>query len=166
MARESGLWGWLSCARRSYGDALHIHRVENFLEAGTPDVEGYLELPDCRGQFWIELKSEERPARSSTPIRFKLKKREAQIEFMRKRWEMGANAFFLLQVGSGYDRSLFLAPGDLGPALRDGLTESDLAIHCCNTGFFPKPRLKIPTFQEDILKRVISCRSFPSLITR
>lgn len=179
MARESGLWHWLSQARRYYGAALHMQRIENFLAAGTPDVEGFLKLPPSftqipgskislsagteivEGQFWLELKSSERPARPETPIRFKLKDREEQIEFMRHRWELGANAFWLLQVGSGHSRQLLLAAGDLGAKLQRGLTESELMVECCHTGFFPKT-----ISPKDILKRVVICRKLPSLMHR
>jgi len=164
MARESQLWNWLSVARHQFTTSLQIYRIENLLGAGIPDVEGFLRLSDCSGQFWLELKSSERPKKKETPIRFRLEDRDAQILFMRRRWEMGGNAFFLLQVGSGRsDRSLFLAPGDLGDKLKAGLTESDLAIHCCNTGFFPT----VPGgFQKTILERVIKCRNFRSLTPR
>jgi len=162
MALEKSLWSWLSGARRSLGEALHINRIENLVMRGMPDVEGYLRLPDCEGQFWLELKSQERPARRTTPIRFKLKNREEQIEWLARRWALGANVFWLLQVGSFSERTLYLAPGPLGPQLKRGLTEAELMVACCNTGIFTK-RIS----QVDILKRAISCRyNNPSLFPR
>jgi hypothetical protein len=169
MARESSLWNWLAKARFEFGDALQIQRIENSICAGTPDVEGFLSLPDhtrrtltklpTEGAFWLELKSEERPARPTTPIRFKLKGREAQIEFMRHRWELGGNAFWFLQVGSYAERRLFLIPGNDGKEIARGVTESELLALSCNCGFFEK-RFS----QVEILKRIIQCRSQPSLL--
>lgn len=155
MSRESSLWDWLSKARVMLGEALDINRVENLVQEGMPDVEGHLRIsPQLQGQFWLELKSEERPARSSTPIRFKV--RDKQIEWINRRWAIGGNVFWLLQVGSGSERRLFLAPGPLGPQLQAGLCEAALAVECARTGFF-QGRIS----QKDVLKKVISCRRFP-----
>lgn len=161
MTLESGLWSWLSKARLELGPALHMDRIENMLSAGTPDVEGQLNLTPWIGQFWIELKSHERPVRRSTPIRFPLKRREAQIEFMRKRWEIGGNAFWLLQVGSGHERRLYLAAGDMGDMLKDGLTESELAVEVATYGALP-PKLT----PVDVLKWIVTCRAKLSLLRR
>ncbi len=165
MARESALWSSFSkSARKEIADCgiLHMERIENMLGAGTPDVEGFVKFfgtsdaPPLRGQFAIELKSSERPAKNTTPVRFKLRGREAQIEWMRKRWELGGNAFFLLQVGSGHDRILYLAPGNMGEALKNGIIETAIAIACLETGVFTPP-----ISAKDILHRVISCRRSP-----
>jgi hypothetical protein len=137
MARESQLWKWLSAARDPMRDRLDLRRVEDSISAGFPDVDGFLiKMPlhsdedEDRLGFKIELKSEVRPAKPTTPIRFKVQKRAAQIEFMRKRYAMGEAAYFLLQVGEGADRILYLAPGDVGARLKAGLTESELAVIC------------------------------------
>lgn len=173
MTRESSLWSWLKKARVTLGpNALHMERIENSIGAGTPDVEGYVSFPETfvltatiqlpnEGQFWLELKSEERPARTTTPIRFKLRDREKQIEWMKHRWWIGGNAFWLLQVGSGSERMLYLAPGSSGKKLKQGLTESELLVLCCNSGIF-----RTTISPERILKRVIQCRTHPSLTKR
>lgn len=153
MARESSLWKWLSNARLALPDTLQIERVENSIGAGFPDVDGFLAPA---GAFQLELKSTERPARPTTPIRFALRNREKQIAYMRKRWELGGNAFFLLQVGSGADRIVYLAPGDIGAELQRGILEAALAIACLRTGIF-----KRPFSPKDILERVTSCRLNP-----
>lgn len=141
MTLESNLWRWLSAARNELAPGLHMERVENLVGAGTPDVEGFLYCRNTllvtspvRAQFWLELKSKERPARSSTPIRFPLEKRAAQIEFMRRRWELGGNAFWLLQIGSGAERRLYLAAGDLGERLKQGMSESEIAVEVATYG--------------------------------
>lgn len=155
MALESSLWQWLSKARLALPDTLHMERVENMLGAGFPDVDGFFRP---HGAFQLELKSTKRPARPATPVRFALKKREAQIAYMRKRWDLGANAFFLLQVGEGADRVLYLAPGNVGDALKAGILEARLAIECVNTGIF-----KRPFSHEAILKAITTCRRNPAL---
>lgn len=162
MARESSLWAWLSKARHDFGSTLHIQRIENFVGAGTPDVEGFLQTPEMSGQFWLELKSIARPARATTPLRFPLKDRKEQVEFMRKRWEIGGNCFWLLQVGSGYDRVIYLAPGPLGEALRNGMIEAQLALACVDGGIFMNRGTAAKTFSAgEVLLRVISCRKSP-----
>jgi hypothetical protein len=142
MARESGLWKWLSNARQDLRECVDLRRVEDSIGAGFPDVDGFALMKEQKrdGALWveeiipfafkIELKSEVRPARPATPVRFKVQKRAAQIEFMRKRYTMGESAYFLLQVGEAADRMLYLAPGDCGARLKEGLTESELAVLC------------------------------------
>jgi hypothetical protein len=141
MARESSLWKWLSDARQTMRERVDLRRVEDSIGAGFPDVDGGALFPSSSSfatledilvffPFKLELKSEVRPVRPTTPIRFKLEKRRAQIEFMRKRYAMGEAAYFLLQVGEGADRLLYLAPGDAGERLRAGLMESELALLC------------------------------------
>lgn len=121
MARESGLWNWLKKARVAMAEDLHMNRVENSTMSGMPDVEGYLRGD---GQFWIELKSAARPARASTPVRFKV--RGGQVEWLPRRWALGASAWLLLQVGEGASRSLYLVPGSHAGAVQGGLPEDRL----------------------------------------
>jgi hypothetical protein len=150
MARESSLWKWLSNSRNVLRDRVDLRRVEDAIGAGFPDVDGFLRgEPDPAVRFYtkaereeyeresrwvfpfkLELKSEIRPARHATPIRFALEKRRAQIEFMRRRYTMGEAAYFLLQVGESADCMRYLAPGDAGARLREGMTESELAVLC------------------------------------
>lgn len=147
--RESSLWGWLAGARPVLGKRLQMTRMENMLGAGVPDVEAFLD----REQFWLELKTASAPMRSATPLRFALAGREAQIEFMRHRWSLGGTALWLLQVGSGTERKLYLAPGDMGDYLRDGIVESVLAVRCVATGFFAKR-----CAPSEVLERARLCR--------
>ena len=158
MALEKSLWGWLAKARPVLADRLHMQRVENSIE-GSGDVEGFYTeaMPELAPggdfvSFWLELKSEERPARPSTPVRFDLRKREKQIEFMRKRYVMGGAAYWLLQVGSYSERMIYLAPGDYGAALAKGVCEGQLAASCCNYGIFNKNSLP-----ADVFKQVLKC---------
>lgn len=151
-AKESSLWDWLSKARRELGPALHMTRIENYVEPGMPDVEGTFRLEDKPHQFWLELKSEDRPKRDGTPVRFDV--RPDQVTWNAMRWGLGANNFWLLQVGSGRDRALYLAPGDLGSRLLAGLTETELAIECLATAIF-----KNQFSQIDVLTKAVTCRA-------
>lgn len=164
MARESALWETIKKARVVFGDALHLQRIENMLGAGTPDVEGYLDyallgsaINRRTGQFWLELKSSARPVRPTTPVRFKLRGRDEQIEFMRRRWALGGNAFFLLQVGAAAKRMIYLAPGDIGTDLKRGLTEAELALACTGTGIFKGNQFGL----QELFTRIVSCRASP-----
>ena len=168
MARETSLWKWLSNARDVLRDRLDLRRVEDAIGAGFPDVDGFVQIMDrkrtaCGNDEWdelhelfgfkIELKSEVRPAKASTPIRFALERRKAQIEFMRKRYAMGEAAYFLLQVGEGADRMLYLAPGDAGARLRAGMLESELAVLCATeNGMVFDKKTKPATVIEGIWK--------------
>ncbi len=121
MARETGLWTWLSKARHELREALHMERVENSVMRGTPDVEGCLQ---GYGQFWMELKSSERPARRSTPVRFKVRDREAQVAWLERRCAAGGAAWLLLQVGSGAaQRRIYLVPGYDAVKVYEGVNE-------------------------------------------
>lgn len=100
-----------------------MNRVENLTMKGMPDVEGFLKE---NTQFWIELKSSERPARPTTPIRFKVRDREAQIEWLTKRWNLGGNAWLCLQVGSGADRRIYVIAGVHAAEVYSGVIETRL----------------------------------------
>lgn len=123
MSRESSLWSWLNKASKVWRDDLDMNRIENSVMSGMPDVEGFLR---SHGQFWIELKSSERPARATTKIRFKVKGREAQAEWLEKRWLLGSMTWLCLQVGSGHKRRIYLVPGKYAARVYAGVTEEEL----------------------------------------
>jgi penicillin-binding protein-related factor A (putative recombinase) len=123
MARENQLWNTLKQARLVLRDRLHMNRVENSASPGSPDVEGFLE---GMGAFQFELKSTERPTREESPVRFDMKRREKQIEYMARRWAIGGACFWLLQVGSGAGRQIYMLEGDKGTQIRDGMNEDQL----------------------------------------
>jgi hypothetical protein len=125
MSRESSLWSSLAKARTLYGpDGIQLTRVENLVAFGMPDVDGYMCTDFGRGAFTLELKAEERPARESTPVKFKV--RDSQLEWNAKRWTLGGRTFYLCQIGSGSRRVLYLVPGHAGHILRRGVPEADL----------------------------------------
>ena len=123
MSRESSLWSWLKQATRELREQLHMCRVENSVWLGMADVEGQL-YGD--GQFWIELKSSARPAKPETPVRFKVKDREAQVQWLTRRWKAGGAAWLLLQVGSATHRKVYLVAGLHAAEVYEGVTEQRL----------------------------------------
>lgn len=115
MARESSLWQ--RCLTgikhlRKCGHVAHFCRLENSAGEGNPDVEGVLDGAQC----WIELKSNDRPARASTVIRSKT--RESQSIWHRERSEAGSRIHWvLIQVGEAHAAKLYLVPGSLYDAI-------------------------------------------------
>jgi hypothetical protein len=119
VARENRLWGWL---RKADGTPrLMMERVENAITSGTPDVTGCFE----GSHFWIELKSAPRPKRPTTPVRFPT--RTAQVEWHEDWWKAGCSCWWLVQVGHGHSRAIYMLPGHMGAKLHEGMTEVDLA---------------------------------------
>lgn len=119
MGLESSLWQSLKGGRKIIGPWLHMDRVENAAVSGHGDVEGQYRT---RGQFWLELKAAERPARASSMVRYTV--RDSQVEWNWQRWMAGGNNWFLCQVGRDHNRVLYLIPGNRGAALQKGMTES------------------------------------------
>lgn len=169
MARESSLWQWLVKAKYEpdLRGRLDLRRVEDSIGAGFPDVDGAfvhgVHEPALGGfvrrgvlSFKLELKSEVRPARASTPIRFKVQKRFAQLEFMQRRYDMGEAAYFFLQVGEGADAMRYLLPGNLGGRLRDGVNESELAVLCATENGMVFDRTVKPAI---VIERIQTCYS-------
>lgn len=122
MARESSLWMWLRSARYDLGPFLHMTRVENLVEDGTPDVEGCYD----GDSFWCELKSVARPKRETTPCVTARHVRPRQVPWLAARWRAGGGSFFLIQVGEGHGARRYLVTGRLAHMV-EGSTESDLA---------------------------------------
>lgn len=109
MATEKTQWQWLSNARRELGAALHMERIENMVGAGHPDVE----LCYAGVQAWIEQKVAKRPARKTTVLRFGSPLRDSQKEWAEKRIAAGGRVWYLIQVGSGHERQMYLIRGTL-----------------------------------------------------
>ena len=109
MALEKSLWQRCKTGVKHLekgGHLAHVCRLENSAGEGHPDVEGVIE-----GQsFWIELKSNDRPARATTVIRSKT--RESQSIWHRERTEAGSRIHWvLIQVGEAHAAKLYLIPG-------------------------------------------------------
>ncbi len=109
MALEKSLWKRVKNAGVilvEAGHRLHMCRVENEVGAGMPDVEGCL---DGR-QFFLELKSNKRPARATTPIHPRT--RDAQRDWHAARAKAGSRSHYvLMQVGEASTAKLYLIPG-------------------------------------------------------
>src|ERR1035437_295238 len=109
MALESSLW--TRCRNgvkllKKRGHDAHFCRLENSAGEGNPDVEGVLNGDQC----WIELKSNDRPARVGTVIRPKT--RTSQSIWHRERTEAGSRIHWvLIQVGEAHAAKLYLIPG-------------------------------------------------------
>jgi len=142
-ARENSLWKWLKQAKLQIGQELDMHRVENSVSQGMPDVEGFL---GGAGQFWAELKAAERPKKPDTPVRFDV--REAQVEWLRRRWSLGGAAWLLVQVGSGRTRDIYLIDGSQARDVQRGMTEKALR-EIAAFGTHSEPRA---TYAEDFVR--------------
>ena len=113
MALERALWQRVrkaSLQLKKDGHGVHFTRIENLISAGIPDAE----LCINGSQVWLELKSCDRPVRSSTPIRPRTgpKTRQAQSDWHRERTEARfKSVFVLIQVGEASQAKLYLIPG-------------------------------------------------------
>lgn len=111
MAKETALWQRCRTGLKNLeacGYKHHYERHENMAGEGCPDVEGCLD-----GAInWIELKTNQRPARKETVIR--VKTRESQSIWHKKRTKAGSRHHWaLLQVGEANSAKLYLIPGSL-----------------------------------------------------
>lgn len=89
--RESAIWGWLKAAADKMGSHAHLHRIENEVETGDPDVEGCLD----GGAFCCELKVAEGFRRDGT---FKIKMSVHQGYFAYRRVRAGGRSWVLIRV--------------------------------------------------------------------
>lgn len=109
MALESALWQRVrkgGIALKMLGHKVHIGRIENSSGVGNPDVNGCID----GGTLDIELKSESRPARATTPIHPKVK--PSQSIWHLERTEAGCKTHWvLIQVGDNAQAKLYLIPG-------------------------------------------------------
>ena len=121
MARESTLWSWLRKADNG-NPTLMLGRMENLVEVGRPDVDGI-----WRGvTFQLELKVAKRPSRRTTKLAWGSPVKDNQVEWILRRLAAGGAAAWLLQVGEGPERAVYLLHGAEGPWLINGVTESEL----------------------------------------
>lgn len=127
MSRETNLWKWLSKILKDpdWKNNVDLNRLENLVGSGMGDVEGQVFLsPEIHGQVWLELKMASRPVRKTTKVRPVV--RDAQVEWLYKRWCLLGNAYILLQVGSGAKLVRYLIPGCYAQRLQDGMLEEDI----------------------------------------
>ena len=123
-AKEKNLWKWLSKASLVFKRALHLRRMENEVGSGTPDTNGCLTMAD----FWIELKTTNRPARATTKITHSIQ--PGQAPWHRGRRAAGGRSFVLIQVGSASAALRYLIPGEWIAQTASGMLEKDMAEIC------------------------------------
>lgn len=122
---ESNLWDWLAKARVPLRRDLHMRRVENAVSTGDPDVE--LCYRGHAGN--LELKHAPRPARGGK-LHFGSPMKRDQVEWGLDRLAAGGAHGFLISVGKGAERAVYLIHGSYGPAMLDnGVTEDYLTEH-------------------------------------
>lgn len=121
-ATESNLWQWLRGARKVLGRSLKMRRLENAVSTGDADVDGLL----SGRPFDLELKAGARPKRPTTVIRHEPVK-QGQVDYADEVLEAGGAHGFLIQVGEGHARRIYLLHGRLGRWLMPHRTERELA---------------------------------------
>lgn len=119
--QESNLWNWLSGARQVLKSTLDMHRVENVVGTGFPDVEGFA---SPNNPFWIELKALQYPKDPTKPIDHQVT--QDQISWLYNRAAVGGKSWVLFQFGSGASHLRLLFPGRSAPKLQEPLTLTDL----------------------------------------
>lgn len=140
---ESNLWGWLAKSRKDLGKGLHMRRTENAISSHDPDIDGVWIGSD----FALEMKHAARPARPSTKLAFGSPLKLGQVEWGEDRLAAGGAHGFLISVGTGADRKIYLVPGDKGRWLLALVTEQDLTQY----------RVMTPV---ETIRRAINLRSF------
>lgn len=143
MSSEKNLWRWLSKARITLRDKLHIIRVENHIISGVPDVEGCYDGE----QFWIELKSIKKPIREKTLLNVKF--RPAQIPWLLRREKANGKAgvlFSITDINRNTNR-YYIAPSYLH-YLQRKITMLDLSDICH----------KVPKLPDVFIKHLCALR--------
>lgn len=121
---------WRDTVRPSLVDFGFLHRIENAVDVGTPDVSACLHRGDLRYRSsWIELKhAHEWPKRERTSFRFKHFTVD-QANFLHDWDSYGQKACVLAQVADEY----LLVPGCHAKELQCGVTRAQFykiaAVH-------------------------------------
>jgi len=104
MTRESALWEAFRKGLKLVSDVLHVTRIENSTELGTPDVNGCADGVE----FWVELKVAKRPKLVKTRVAVDHFTQEQRF-WLFERHKAGGYVFLLLQCGRYY----YLIRGDI-----------------------------------------------------
>lgn len=115
--KESQFWSTIVKPQLSSFGVLH--RIENTVESGTPDVTYSLRHPAKPRNVsgWIELKVTKRPVRQETIVRFKRFTVE-QAEWLREWSAVGSSAWLLTMIGPYFT----LIDGRHCPRVQAGVT--------------------------------------------
>jgi hypothetical protein len=98
-----------------------MHRVENTVETGTPDVTYTLRHPTTNlvASGWIELKETTLPVRPTTIVRFKRFTAE-QADWLYDWAKVGGRAWLLVRLGNKFS----LIDGLYAPSIQQGVSLS------------------------------------------
>lgn len=95
---EHNFWGRVRDGLKGAVPGIDLMRVENMVQAGTPDVNFCIEMTEG----WIELKhTAAPPARASTAVFKNGGLRDEQIVWIHTRVRRGGRVFILAQIGEG-----------------------------------------------------------------
>lgn len=108
--KEANLWRKLSKAKEFFGSNLHLVRIENSTDSGTPDVNGCLTYDSKQHEFWLELKALTIPA-NPYKASFNHGVTQAQISWLHTRSKAGGTCGVLFQFGSGASAGYLYIPG-------------------------------------------------------
>ena len=107
---EQKLWDAL---RSRLKKSVMLHRIENVILAGTPDVY-------CCNRngtsIWLELKATTKPRRPTTPLLGDRGLRASQIVWLLTVREFGAKAYVLIRA-DGATKEVLLVPADVARTL-------------------------------------------------
>ena len=118
--KEKSVWAWLRDGAKPIRRDLHMHRVENEVEVGCPDVEGCYRA----SAFWTELKACPEPGPKGG---VNVKITDRQMDWLRKRRKAGGLAWLLIRVGSGPSRRHYMLDGTDLTILRKSVPETWLS---------------------------------------
>ena len=104
---ESQFWSYISDGLKSVSKNIDLHRIENGVEVGTPDVNYCIDGVEG----WIELK-EFGQCPASGIVRIPLFTQEQKI-WLYERCKAGGNAFFFLKIKDLSNYLLFKGDGTI-----------------------------------------------------
>ena len=138
MSSERAFWNLLDEKLSPFGI---LHRIENRVGTGTPDVAYCLRRrpkgPITSG--WLELKQTEWPSRSGTPFTIESLTLN-QVQFLERWSKNGGMAFLLAQVDHDY---LLWHPQKIRPILNRTYTSAEAIAAASLYWRSPWPRAKI-----------------------
>lgn len=132
--KEKFLWQWLRKAKESI-KKLELERIENMCSSGMADTNGCFE----GREFWIELKTTDRPKTSRGRVRLRFEK--SQRPWLRRRWNSGSQAYALIQVGANDEAKRYLIPGNTIFRMDEYEFEEDLEIACIGSPYMSAEKI-------------------------
>lgn len=121
-SRESALWAWLKTHLKELKPLKHhVHRIENSVAKGTPDVEGTIDGKS----FWCELKVAHAMANDRWRVRITVE----QVRFALRRSKAGGASWVLVRCcgRTWRDNKHFLVRGEDAEQLLQPIETSRLS---------------------------------------